>query len=84
MLLGLAACGGGRDEPGARVPCADEDPGEGATYANADVAIGTQLAADRFEGELPWFAKTALFVRSGDAGGPVSFDESCPRWLMRN
>jgi hypothetical protein len=61
-MLGLAACGGG-DEPSAKVPCVDDDPGQAVAYANADVAIGRDPDADRSEGALPWFAKTALFVR---------------------
>jgi hypothetical protein len=75
LFLGLGACGGQGESgsPGAdaTVPCVDDDPGEAATYANPDVAIGRdprkpiggELASDRSGGELPWFAKTALFVR---------------------
>jgi hypothetical protein len=77
LFIGLGACGsGGQGEselPGAyaSVPCVDDDPGEAATYANSNVAIGRdprkpvggELASDRFGGERPWFAKTALFVR---------------------
>jgi hypothetical protein len=68
LLLGGAACGGGRKEP---VPCIDEDPGRAATYASERVAIGRDprksdgaaLEAHRSGRGLPWFAKTALFVR---------------------
>ena len=76
LFFGLGACGGGQGEselPGAdaTVPCIDEDPGDAATYANPDVAIGRdprkpvggEHASNRSGGELPWFAKTALFVR---------------------
>jgi hypothetical protein len=77
LFVGLGACGGDGDgesespDADATVPCVDDDPGEAATYANPDVAIGrdprkavgAELASDRFEGELPWFAKTGLFVR---------------------
>jgi hypothetical protein len=70
-LLGLAACGGDAEDADTGVPCIDEDPGRAATYANRDVAIGrdrrrpegAELESDRSGGELPWFAKTALYVR---------------------
>jgi hypothetical protein len=77
LFFWLGACGGGgpaeSEFPGAdaTVPCVDDDPGEAATYANPGVAIGRdtrkpvggELASTRYGGELPWFAKTALFVR---------------------
>jgi hypothetical protein len=77
-LVALGACGSGDGDgdatsssANAGIPCIDEDPGDAATYANADVAIGRdprkpvggELASDRSGGKLPWFAKTGLFVR---------------------
>jgi hypothetical protein len=77
-LIGLGACGGrGSDgdasgsSASARVPCVDDDPGEAATYANPDVAIGrdprkpigSEHKAYRSGDTLPWFAKTPLYVR---------------------
>ena len=74
LVLGLGACGRGSDEArsaGATVRCVDDDPGAAATYANPDVAIGRdprrpvggEHESYRSRGELPWFAKTPLFVR---------------------
>jgi hypothetical protein len=76
--LVLVACGGSgaeRERTDAKVPCVSTDPGDGATYANADVAFGRaagtpeggELQSDRFGGDLPWFAKTGLFVRGTEA-----------------
>ena len=77
-LVALGACGSGdsngdamSSSANANVPCLDEDPGDAASYANADVAIGRdprkpvgqELASAPSGGELPWFAKTGLFVR---------------------
>jgi hypothetical protein len=53
------------------VRCIDEQPGDAAAYANADVAIGRDprkplgaaVESHRSGGRLPWFAKTGLFVR---------------------
>jgi hypothetical protein len=69
IALTLAACGGQR--PAASASCHSTPPGAEALYANADVAIawpaglpeGGELESARFGGELPWFAKTGLFVR---------------------
>jgi hypothetical protein len=75
-LGALGACGGDDDDAelsdvNEGVPCVDDDPGEAATYANPDVAfgrdprkpVGAEHKAYRSGGELPWFAKTPLFVR---------------------
>jgi hypothetical protein len=70
----LGACGGSGSEPPSRAasgPCVSDDPGDAATYANADVAFardpstpeGGELQSDRSNGDLPWLAKTGLFVR---------------------
>jgi hypothetical protein len=72
--LVLVACGGSepkRERADAKVPCVSTNPGDAATYANGDVAFGRdagtreggELQSDRFGGDLPWFAKTGLFVR---------------------
>jgi hypothetical protein len=79
LLLGLAACSGDEAAPEVRgasaaVPCIDEDPGKAATYADDDVAIardprqpdGAELESHRSGRRLPWFAKTALFVRGNE------------------
>ena len=77
LLLGVAACGGGHEAApevrgaSAEIPCPDDDPGQAAAYANDDVAIGrdprkpdgAELESHPSGGRLPWFAKTALFVR---------------------
>jgi hypothetical protein len=78
-VLALASCGEGGDAPEprfsderAQVPCVSDEPEQGdVSFANPNVAIGRdprkpkggELPSDRFGGELPWFAKTALFIR---------------------
>jgi hypothetical protein len=76
LVLLLAACGpGAKSGPAAGGPCLDEDPGKRAIYATRDVAFawdptlreGSAVQSAASEGELPWFAKTGLFIRGDDS-----------------
>ena len=70
LLLVVGACGDST-RPAAGGPCLDEDPGKSAIYANRDVAFGwdpslpegAEVQSARSDGDLPWFAKTGIFVR---------------------